>query len=365
MGIGAGTGVAAAAVPPQGIFESCPLNTEWTTCLARLQTIHDAGFKVVVFPASGASLFALYMYSQAAASRGMSVMWELSDQAWWQQLSAGTGGASDFPAFAGACGCSANSDVLAYMVKWLAALPSTYGYYAVDDSLLPSASPTGVASYVNVLRMLDPQHPTMIGVADADQANTYSPVADLGAAEIYPVTTSSLLPVAQNTRMWNDVAQTASDTQALANSDHHASAFILQAFSWGDNLPDGQTVGACSPSDSQSTCWSRLRYPSSGEQLQLRNEVIAHAHPRLILWWSFPGTYGQAGQDTFTTYPTGSVAAAQWHGLVSAVRAPAPAADISTSTLQIQVGGTSAKVQKASRHRRRRPRRRRIKHRAA
>jgi hypothetical protein len=83
-------------------------------------------------------------------------------------------------------------------------------------------------------------------------------------------------------------------------------------------------IGACSPSDSKWTCYRSLRYPSQGEQLQRRNEILQHADPKLILWWSFPGTYGDTTGDTHPIYPTGVVAAARWQRLSAAIRAPMP-----------------------------------------
>jgi hypothetical protein len=121
------------------------------------------------------------------------------------------------------------------------------------------------------------------------------------------------------------VAQTAASAQRAASTAGRRSAFILQAFTWGDNLDDGQAVGVCSSGDSRDACYARLVYPSAADQLHLRDAVLTHARPQLILWWSFGGTYGQAGDDNYSIYPTGSVAAARWSGLSAAVKAPYPA----------------------------------------
>jgi len=71
----------------------------------------------------------------------------------------------------------------------------------------------------------------------------------------------------------------------------------------GENLGDGEAIGGCTTQDTPLPCYAKLRYPSSAEQLQLRNEVLTHAHPKLILWWSFPLIYGQAGDETYSIYP--------------------------------------------------------------
>jgi hypothetical protein len=150
--------------------------------------------------------------------------------------------------------------------------------------------------------------------------------ADLVGDEIYPVTSDSLMPAAQHLADWQSVQQSASDEQHAADSANKASAFILQAFTFGDNLDDGEAVGACSPSMTRLACYDQLRYPSAAAQLQLRNEVLEHAHPKLILWWSFQGTYGQVGNDTYSIFPTGATSAARWAGLSAAIRAPDPVA---------------------------------------
>jgi hypothetical protein len=294
------------------------------TCVQRLQVMHQGGMQVVVISASSGSLDSLASYAAAAQSLGMSVMWELSDPNWWQDPSSSTSAAGDFPAFAAGCGCTQNGPLLAYTIHWLGQLPGTYGYYAADDSMLSPGDQGGVAQYVAQIKQEDPAHTVMIGAADESQAGTYQRIADVIGTEIYPVTTDPLMPASANQDTWDSIAQWASDTQHSADAAGKQSAFILQAFTWGDNLSDGQTIGGCTASDTQSSCYSKLRYPSGSEQLQLRNEVLLHAHPKLILWWSFPGTYGQAGTDTYSIYPTGAEASSRWSGLSAAVQAPYP-----------------------------------------
>jgi hypothetical protein len=312
------------SLPPEGIFENCPLDQALQACVTRLGVMHEGGFRVVVVPASGLSLSSLIAYATAARDLGMSVMWELSNPGWWRDATTSSSMASPFAAFAAACGCVDNGALLAYLVRWLGSLSGTYGYYAADTSMLAPGDSAGVAAYIARIKQQDPTHTVMIGVADESQAGQYQGIADLVGYMVYPFTTESLLPVSDHLDMWNAVAQTASDVQRLADNAHKQSAFILQAFTWGDNLDDGLSIGACSPSDSKWTCYQRLRYPSQEEQLQLRNEILQHADPKLILWWSFPGTYGDVTGDTYSIYPAGVVAAARWQGLSAAIRAPMP-----------------------------------------
>jgi hypothetical protein len=326
----ASASASAGTLPPEGIFENCGLDTQMPTCVQRLQVMHQGGMQIVVIP-DGGSLASLQSYAATAQSLGMSVMWELSNPGWWQDPSTSTSMAGYSSAFAAACGCSQNGQLLAYTVHWLSQLPGTYGYYAADDSMLSPGDQAGVAAYVAEIKQQDPVHTVMIGSADESQTATYQAIPDVIGTEMYPVTTDPLMPLATNQDTWNSMAQWAADAQHSADSAGKQSAFILQAFTWGDNLSDGQTIGACSTTDSQSSCYAKLRYPSSAEQLQLRNEVLENSHPKLILWWSFPGTYGQTGTDTYSIYPTGADAAARWSGLSAAIQAPFPGAGVSPS----------------------------------
>ncbi len=143
-------------------------------------------------------------------------------------------------------------------------------------------------------------------------------------AELYPVSTRSLMPASAHRSAWDSFAGWASQTQQAADAAGKQSAFILQAFTWGDNLSDGQAIGVCTAADTKQSCYDKLDYPSAADQLQMRNEVLLNAHPKLILWWSFAGTYGQAGNDTYSIFPSGAQATARWHGLTAAIQATFP-----------------------------------------
>jgi hypothetical protein len=314
----------AAAMPMEGIFEDCSLDTAMALCAQRLSVMHAGGLQVVLVPAWGASLPSLTSYAAAARALGMSVIWELSNPGWWEEAPTSTDMAGYFPSFAAPCGCSQNGALLSYLTRWLGALPGTYGYYAADDSMLSPGDRDGMSAYVAAIKRNDPRHTVLISSFSQSQAQAYEGIADLTAQELYPIKTRSLLPVSTNQPAWASVARTASRTQAAANRAHKQSAFILQAFTWGDNIDDGVSTGTCWAAESKQSCYSSLRYPSGLEQLRLRNEILLHARPALILWWSFQGTYGEADGDTYSIYPTGNEAAARWAGLSAAIRAPMP-----------------------------------------
>src|SRR5579859_3820344 len=334
----------ASSLPPEGIFENCALDTQMPNCVQRLEVMQQGGLRVVVVPDSGASLACMTTYAAIAHSLGMSVMWETSDQGWWRDPSTGTEMSSAYSAFATGCACTENGQVLSYMIRWLSQLPGTYGYYAADDSMLSPGDQAGVSAYMSTIKQIDPAHTAMIGAADGSQASQYQPMTDVVGTEIYPVTDSSLMPAASHQDMWSSVTQGAIDAQSTADRAGKQSAFILQAFTWGDNLADGQAIGTCTPSDTQLSCYQKLTYPSAAAQLQLRNEILLHAHPKLILWWSFQGTYGQAENDTYSIYPTGSQAAARWAGLSAAIQAPAQAGAFHAKAVHVGIARKHLRV---------------------
>ena len=237
----------AATVPLEGIFENCSLDTAMALCAHRLAVMRAGGIKVVVIPGWGASLSSLTEYAATAHALGMSVMWELSNPGWWREAPTSTDMAGPFPAFAAGCGCDQNGPLLAHIVSWLGALRGTYGYYAADDSMLSAGDRAGVAAYVSEIKRTDPWHTVLIGSFGRGQSQQYEGIADLIGTEIYPVTNTSLLPVGAHRAAWHSVARSAGQAKKAAARAHKPSAFILQAFTWGDNVDDGTAVGACSP----------------------------------------------------------------------------------------------------------------------
>ena len=87
--------------------------------------------------------------------------------------------------------------------------------------------------------------------------------------------------VGQHLADWESVDQSIEQGQQAASSSGKDSAFILQAFTFGDNKDDGEAVGVCTPSMNQQECYSKLDYPSASTQLQLRNEVLEHSSAKL------------------------------------------------------------------------------------
>ena len=298
----------AGGIPAQGMFDTCALSQSLPACERDLAQMHQAGMQVAVISVLGDSLAQIQSYAAYAQSIGMSVMWAINDPGYWGGTWIGSGAAGDWNQFSADCGCSGNTQVLDHMIRWLAALPATYGYYAADDSLLTPGQLGGLRQYVDEIKAVDPSHMVMVGSNQGQGTTYYSTGATIGN-EIYPETTSSLLPYGRNLAAWQSVQQSVSEDQRAATRAGTPAAFILQAFSFGDSLGDGEAVGVCTAKMSQSQCASLLRYPEAAVQLELRNQVLEHAHPKLILWF----TFNQANQGD------------HWSGLAHAVNASYPA----------------------------------------
>jgi hypothetical protein len=60
--------------------------------------------------------------------------------------------------------------------------------------------------------------------------------------------------------------------------------YILQAFSWGDNVVDGETMGRCASSDTQTSCSARYSRPGFTQLRQMWCAARARK-PREVLWY--------------------------------------------------------------------------------
>ena len=176
------------------------------------------------------------------------------------------------------------------MIGWLGALPGTYGYYAADDSMLTAGDRAGVVAYVSQIKERDPWHTVLIGSFGVAQSQEYEGIADLIGDEIYPVTSTSLLPVKRTPRSveLDRADREPGPTRRSRRSQavrihppglhlgrqhrrrHRRSAHARRARATGTATPH------CDTQAPASSC-------------SLRNEILMHAHPKLILWWSFPG----------------------------------------------------------------------------
>jgi hypothetical protein len=298
----------AGATTEQGIFGGCSLTVSLNACEQNLLQIRQAGMQVDVVSIVGATTTEISTFAAYAQNINMSIMWEINDPGFWGGAWIGANASADWSSFSSACGCTSTGQVLNYMIQSLAALPATYGYYAADDYTLTPGEVGGLRQYVNEIKAADPSHTVMVGSAQGQGTTYYASGATIGN-EIYPETTQSLMPYSNNLATWQSVQQAVGQDQRAATRAGEDSAFILQAFSFGDNLDDGEAVGACTANMSQTRCSHLLQYPSASVQLELRNAVLEAAHPKLILWY----TFDQASQGD------------RWSALSSVVKAPYPA----------------------------------------
>ncbi|HEX3801310.1 MAG TPA: hypothetical protein VHV75_00575 [Solirubrobacteraceae bacterium] len=298
----------AGTLPAEGMFDSCNIGSTLNACEQDLQKMHQAGLQVAVVGMQWYSQSQLSAYTNYAQGLGMSVMWEINDPGFWGGQWNGSSASNDFPQFSAACGCTDAKQVLNYMVQWLGALPATYGFYAADDELLTPGERGGLTQYVDEIKADAPGQMVMVGSSQS-QGTTYASTGATIGNQIYPETTDALMPYGSNLAAWDSVQQSVTQDQHAATTHGTQSAFILQAFSFGDSLIDGEDVGVCTASMSQAHCASLLHYPSASTQLELRNEVLEHSQPKLILWYTYGQTYGQGDR---------------WSGLTSAVRSPYP-----------------------------------------
>lgn len=315
-------GDTASALPVQGTFDACPLGALPRECAQRLAVMRAGGLQVVVMAAWGNTPAALADYADAAHRVGMSVMWWIGYPYVWQRPGDESLMASAWPQFAAACGCSDNRELLRYVVRFLGGQPGTYGYYAADDTGLSGSDQRGIPDYVATIKQSDAIHPVLLAASGSQQQNQYQAIPDMMGLELYPVTTQHLLPIDSFTKQWSGVDAAARDSQSSAERAGKKSAFILQAFTYGDSVGDGEAASVCSLSDTTWSCYARLRYPNPAEQLALRDAVLTNANPQLILWYSFPQTYGSLVTQDGVVFPTGLEAASRWAGLTAAIEAP-------------------------------------------
>jgi hypothetical protein len=76
--------------------------------------------------------------------------------------------------------------------------------------------------------------------------------------------------------------------------DHHSrvgpapapgkAGYILQAFSWGDNIWDGAHAGRCMLDDDPTLCAARYQSPSPRQLRLMWCRAIQH-HPHVVLWY--------------------------------------------------------------------------------
>ena len=302
-----------------GIFSSCPPAEQG--CYDRLGLAHGMGFDLILnMQGLSATPEAARAYADKAAALGMKVAWPLSDETWWRDYDPdGKSLRAGYPGWAHACHCQRNDELRDYVVQTLASFPNTWGWYAADDLSIRSPDQVPeVKAWTDRLDQLAPGPSSVIAVWD--NLGTYRDAADYVAQESYPFGLPHSLA---SPTPWQDIGALARNAQRLTPG---RAAFILQAFSWGDNMWDAQATGGCTHGETPAECLPQFRYPSPHEQRQQRQTILLNSQPALMLWYGLPGTIGpyQPINDPNYTAPTPEEAAARMRSLSAAVKAPPP-----------------------------------------
>src|SRR5262249_39653748 len=150
------------------------------------------------------------------------------------------------------------------------------GYYAADYEVVAAGGEAAIASYIAENKQQDPVPTVMIAPWNGSRSTTHTPPPEAPGAAGHTYAAHTVVPVSANQDTWGPLGDLIAQDQQSATKAGKQSAFILQAFTWGDNLDDGQATGVCTPSDTKDSCYAKLLYPSPASQLQLRNEVLLH-----------------------------------------------------------------------------------------
>jgi hypothetical protein len=308
--------------PLEGTFENCNLNTAFDLCVPRLAKLRAGGFSVLV--QSVYSKDATERYAAEAAKAGVQIMWAIASEQWWRTPLSSTSMLGSYGEYTAACNATNNGELLTYLAKTLNAYPATYGYYAADDSMLQKGDRKGIKAYIGTLKAGAPDKVVMISAYSSHQQAEYIDIADMIGQEIYPLRGDPKGKIDSEDISY-EVRFTADQTGKQTRKHKKAAAFILQSFTWSDNIEDGKAVGVCKATDTRDTCYPKSRYPSPAEQaLMHRTTLDTVPETKLILWWNWSQTIGlPSGENTdgFSRFPTGAEAAKRWKGLIAASRA--------------------------------------------
>ena len=251
----------AAALPPQGVYESCsPGRTESAlrTCTARLREIRAGGFRVVL---NYAGLYGtpsrVRGYARAASELGIRLIWPLHNPVLWRTKDL----RPTYRNMAAACRCSSAKRLVPFMVRFVKDFRATWMYYVGDE--VDAAEHDRMKAVSTLVRAADREHrrffvhfgsgPNLTPCVDAAEVlgiDHYPLFADHGGAE--------------------EVATAAQGTQRVARQAGKPMAMVLQAFSWGPRFKP-----------------LAERWPTVSEYRTMRDAARTNSHPRVILWWAY------------------------------------------------------------------------------
>lgn len=342
-------------LPPEAMFEETDITTRsgLKSAMQRLDVMHSLGIRTVAVAVDEADPQYLQEYAQHGASLHppMNFIWNLSGndpsgKLVWENMDSSTA-SGVFEKYRDAYELQYNTNkapdnatLLKYIIDGplvgsydnkpavpLSKLPGTVGYYAADDSNIPSSQSTGVAkvnSYLKQLRSLDPNsaHEIYVGAYGARQRDLYQKDLDRSGSVImeeYPLgglknnSFNNLNARGEPDASTNPQSFYSGDTPAGVKSsieatakgaqDHHEGTNLaLQAFNW---TPGSKSIG----------------YPTYADQVGLRNMTLSHSQSQNIFWYWLPGTLGNPGESNA---PRGSQSTEYTARLAAAINAPLP-----------------------------------------
>lgn len=235
------------SLPPQGIYEGCAPGSEGDACIERLARIRAAGFRYVLdYSAWYGSPAELLRYADAAQTLGLQLIWPLNNPAWRGLSSL----AATYPSLAAG---------LDGAIALVARHPATWGFYVGDE--LPGREAGRVRRLSATLSRLAPEeHRLYIARPGIDRLAPFASFADVIGADTYPIGSGD-----------PPVRHAAQSAHAAASAAGARTAMVLQAFSWSQYSVEPSLPG----------------YPSSRALRAMRDAAIRHAHPAMILWYSY------------------------------------------------------------------------------
>lgn len=278
-----------------GIYESCALDSMLQSCTQRLQTIAQAGFKVVInYDQLAATSPEITVYLDKANEVGIKIIFAISDPAFWQ-------GNIDlrtyFSAFGQSCHCTTNAEFIAQVIALVKNHPALWGYYIGDE--VPPDQHDRFVAYASRIQQLDPHHPRLlIAMGQSDPTHVaylqpFTDSADVLGVDYYPVGDNPNGGTVQDT---GNVAQA---VQYVADAAKKSSAIVLQSFNWSQYPHDYPCVNY------PSLCNA---FPTEAQMQTMLQLTLQTSHPRLVLWYSY---YNILGSDNPSQH---------WQDLLQAIR---------------------------------------------
>lgn len=290
--------VAEAALPPQGVFESCNVSTDLPQCIDRQRQLGQAGFRLMLNGGAlkGAPAEA-QEYAQMGSTNGIQQIWSLSDMGWWQDYDPdGNNMLGVYPRFAEAClDCSSNDQLLRFIVSSLRA-KSTKGYYIADDSAIPKGNATpylaGLQAFTQRIHEADPVARTIVSNYRPDdsgrQLAQYEGVADVVLQEQYQVRDNSPMLSANSPFSLNTLQSQIKYTSLAIRRGRRPSlqtGAIQQAFAWSDSLYDNALINNADPATFDTSAHP-TRFPTQKQLDTMRDTTLSVGNPSMVMYFS-------------------------------------------------------------------------------